>query len=69
MQLVGHVLRGNEPATKLLLWEPEATQRKRGRPCMTLKKVIERDTGMRKDEIVRLANDRVRWREFTMSSL
>ena len=36
---------------------------------MTLKKMIERDTGMRKDEIVRLANDRVRWREFIMSSL
>ena len=69
LQLAGHVLRGNEPATKLLLWEPEVAQRKRGRPRMTLKKVIERDTGMRKDEIVRLANDRVRWRELTMSSL
>ena len=35
----------------------------------TLKKVIEQDTGLTKDEIIRLVNDRERWRDMAMSSL
>ena len=31
MCLAGHIIRGNEPATKLLFWEPE-TPRRRGQP-------------------------------------
>ena len=69
LQLAGHVIRGNEPATKLLLWDPVHLKRKRGRPHKTLKKVIEEDTGLAKEEIVRLAKNRERWRDMVMSSL
>ena len=69
LQLAGHVIRGNEPATKLILWDPIHLTRKRGRPQKTLKKVIEQDTGLTKDEIIQLANDRDKWRDMTMSSL
>jgi len=69
LKLAGHILRGNEPATKLLLWEPEHKQRRKGRPNKTLKKVIEEDTGLTKDEIIQLASNRELWREMVMSSL
>ena len=67
LQLAGHVIRGNEPAMKLVLWDPVHLTRKRGQPLKTLNKVIEQDTGLTKDEIIRLTNDK--WRDMTMSSL
>ena len=41
----GHVARLNEPANKVVLWEPDAS-RKVGQPNSTLKKVLEEDTGL-----------------------
>lgn len=59
----------NESVTQLLLWKPEGGRRERGHPRMALKKLIEHNTEMSKNEIVQLAKDRGQWWELSMSSL
>ena len=44
LKLAGHVSRHNEPARKLITWRPDAPRRI-GRPYVTLKSIIEEETG------------------------
>ena len=66
LRLAGHVARGNEPATKLLFWEPEKPKRI-GRPTKTISKLIKEDTGLEEGELFQLMQNRDRWREHIMS--
>ena len=66
LRLAGHVARGNEPATKLLFWEPEKPRRI-GRPTKTICKLIKEDTGLEEGELFQLMQNRDRWRELIMS--
>ena len=66
LRLAGHVVRGSEPATNLLFWEPEKPRR-RGRPTKTIYNLIKEDTGLEGAELKRLMLDRDRWREHIMS--
>ena len=52
--LAGHVSRvtfHEEPAGKLLLWSPEA-KRRVGRPHITIKSLLEKDTGLAGPELL-----------------
>ena len=60
LALAGHVTRHNEPAGKLLLWTPNA-KRRVGRPYVTLKSLIEMDTGLTGSELLAAMNDRMVW--------
>ena len=48
--LAGHVSRHNEPAARVLLWKPDE-RRRVGRPKITLKKILEDDTGLEAREL------------------
>ena len=45
LALAGHVSCHNEPAGKVLLWSPEV-KRQVGRPQITVKTLLENDTGL-----------------------
>ena len=60
LALVGHVSRHDEPAGKLLLWTPNA-KRRVGRPFITLKAIIEEETGLSGGELLAVMADRKRW--------
>ena len=45
LALAGHVSRHDEPAGRLLIWTPDAKQRV-GRPYVTIKDLLEKDTGL-----------------------
>ena len=49
LSLAGHVSRPNEPAGRVLLWEPDEWRRV-GHPKITLKKTLEDDTGLEAHE-------------------
>ena len=67
LKLAGHVSRHNEPATQVLLWEPDDARRKVGRPRKTLKSVIEDDVGVQGRELKDLMLNRDVWRNVIMS--
>ena len=61
LSLAGHVVRSEEPASRLLLWNPD-TKRRVGRPNVTLKKLIETETGLQGLELISAMKDRKFWR-------
>ena len=67
LALAGHVARHNEPANNLLFWSPEEARR-RGRPNITLKDVLEKDTGLTANEIRTAMADRQLWRRNYVTS-
>ena len=67
LALAGHVARRNEPASQLLLWSPDS-KRKVGRPSTTLKSIIMEDTGLTKNELLNIWQDRDAWKEFVIAS-
>ena len=60
LALAGHITRHNEPAGRLLLWTPDA-KRRVGRPYVTLKSIIEMDTGLTGSDLLAVMNDRGLW--------
>ena len=60
LALAGHVTRHNEPAGKLLLWTPDS-KRRVGRPYVTLKSIIESDTGLSGVDLMAAMDDRAIW--------
>ena len=62
LALVGHVSRHDEPAGRLLLWSP-AAKRRVGRPCITLKSIIEEETGLSGQDLMAAMADRERWHQ------
>jgi len=61
LALAGHVVRGNEPAGRLMDWLPEG-RRRVGRPYITLKTMIERDIGLSGSSLVSAMKDRSFWK-------
>ena len=62
LALAGHVARHNEPAKTLLFWTPEECRR-RGRPSITMKDVLQKDTGLTSNELRIAMADRQIWRK------
>ena len=62
LKLAGHVSRHNEPAGKLIIWRPDAPRRI-GRPYVTLKSIIEEETGLAGKDLLTAMSDRKRWKE------
>ena len=52
-----HVSRHDEPAGKLLIWIPEEDRRV-GRPNITLREIIEDDTGLSGKDLTAAMSDR-----------
>ena len=66
LKLTGHCLRHpGEMAHNLVLWTPYQGTRKRGKPPKTFVQLLEKDTGLSKEEIGVLAMDRCSWRIIT----
>ncbi|XP_078578947.1 uncharacterized protein LOC144863552 [Branchiostoma floridae x Branchiostoma japonicum] len=66
LALAGHVMRHDEMAGRVLLWRPDE-KRRRGRPSLTLKRVIEEDVGLQDGDLLAVMRDRVVWRSFIAS--
>eukprot|EP00058_Branchiostoma_floridae_P025155 XP_002610645.1 hypothetical protein BRAFLDRAFT_65836 [Branchiostoma floridae] len=66
LALAGHVMRHDEMAGRVLLWRPD-DKRRRGRPSLTLKRVIEEDVGLQDGDLLSVMRDRAAWRNFTVS--
>ena len=62
LALTGHVSRHDDPAGRLLFWTPEA-KRRVGRPYITLKDLIEKDTGLSSNELLTAMRNREFWRK------
>ena len=62
LALAGHVSRHDEPAGKLLFWIPEENRRI-GRPNITLRQIIEDDTGLSGKDLATAMSDRDKWRK------
>ena len=60
LALAGHVTRHGKPAGRLLLWSPDA-KRRVGRPYITLKAIIEEDTGLTGADLLTAMSDRGIW--------
>ena len=67
LALAGHVSRRDEPASQLLMWSPDS-QRKVGRPCSTVKSIIMEDTGLLKEELINIWQDRDAWKRIVIAS-
>jgi len=66
LALAGHVMRHEEVANMVLLWQPDA-KRRSGRPTLTLKKLIEDDAGLMGNDLIATMLDRSAWKNFMMS--
>lgn len=62
LKLAGHVSRHNEPAGKLITWLPDAPRRV-GRPYVTLKLIIEEETGLAGKDLLTVMSDRQKWKK------
>ena len=51
---------------KVLLWKLEE-KRRVGRPTLTIKSIIEEDTGLKDNELFNVMQDRVVWKDFIVS--
>ena len=60
LSLAGHVTRHEHPAGRLLLWTPPS-KRRLGRPYITLKNIIEEETGLSGKDLLSAMADRQRW--------
>ena len=56
LALAGHVSRLNEPAGLVLLWSPEV-KRRVGRPYITIKTLLEKDTSLLGSELLPAMED------------
>lgn len=66
LTLAGHIMRHDEVAAKVLLWTPDA-KRRRGRPNLTLKTIIEEDVGLKGKDLINTMQDRDIWRNIIVS--
>ena len=66
LALAGHVSRHNEPARKVLPWSPEV-KRRVGRPHITVKTLLENDTGLSGSQTPAAMEDRASWFENFMN--
>ena len=67
LALAGHVSRHNEPSGALIFWTPEELRR-RGHSNVTLKEVLQADTGLDSNEMRTAMADRKIWKSnFIMS--
>ncbi|XP_071944005.1 uncharacterized protein [Antedon mediterranea] len=66
MGLAGHVMRSSEPASRVLLWEPEE-KRKVGRPQLTSLDILLKDTKLDLSELRKSMLDRDVWRQIIMA--
>ncbi len=63
LPFLGHCRRSEGGlASKLVLWTPKHGQRKQGRPVVTYKDVLEKDTGLPTDELDNFMQERKVWR-------
>ena len=63
LRFVGHCWRSkSELASKLILWDPSHGKRSRGRPAITFIDQLEEDTGIRRNELPKLMDDRLHWK-------
>jgi hypothetical protein len=62
LALAGHVSRHDDPAGRLLTWTPDA-KRRVGRPYVTIKDLLEKDTGLSGKELLTAMQDRKYWRK------
>ena len=62
LALAGHVSRHDEPAGKLITWVPEENRRV-GRPIVTIRHIIEEETGLSGNELLNAMSDRDKWRK------
>ena len=62
LELAGHVARLNEPAKTLLFWTPKEGRRK-GRPSITLKDVLQKVTAVTSNELRTAMADKQTWRK------
>ena len=60
LALAGHVSCHNEPAELVLLWSPEV-KRRVGRPYITIKTLLEKDTGLSGTQLLVAMEDRASW--------
>ena len=60
LALAAHVTCHDEPAGRLLLWSPDA-KRRVGRPYVTLKAIIEEETGLTGTDLLSAMADRELW--------
>ena len=60
LALAGHVSRHNEPAGLVLLWSP-GVKRRVGRPYITIKTFLEKDTGLSGSELLAAMEDQASW--------
>ena len=60
LALAGHVSRHNEPAGLVLLWSPEV-KRRVGRPYITIKTLLEKDTGLSGTQLLVAMEDQASW--------
>ena len=64
LRFAGHIHRlENQPAQELLFWKPSYGNRYRGRPHKTFPDVLYEDTGLNKEKLCALMEDREKWRE------
>ena len=66
LAVAGHIARHNKPAKTMLFGPPEECRRK-GRPSITLKDVLQKDTGLTFNELRTAMADRQIWRKNYMS--
>ena len=62
LALAGHVSRHDEPAGRLLIWTPDA-KRRVGRRYVTIKDLLEKDTGLSGNGLLTAMRDRVYWQK------
>ena len=62
LALAGHTARHDEPAGRLLTWVPEEPRRI-GRPNITLRAIIQDDTGLEGKNLIAAMQDRDSWRK------
>ena len=60
LALAGHVSCHNEPAGLVLLWSPEV-KRRVGRPYITIKTLLEKDTGLLGTQLLVAMEDQASW--------
>ena len=66
--LAGHIVRHDEPASRVLFWSPDAPRR-RGRPNFTIKSIIESETRLSRPDLINAMLNRDRWAKLIKSSL
>ena len=70
MTLAGHCYRHPEPASDLMLWQPNQNLRRRGRPTVDFVEVLRKDAGnLTTTELHTMMEDRTVWRNHVTALL